>query len=221
MKPNTMRWWLVPSVLVVLAPPAAYAQTPTQTVDSHSSCFRTSSVRAAAGGALGAWLGFVAAKIQVSDWNDAARGPEAQRTRNRYTIGGAVLGLAAGGLLRLGGECGNATPALAMPTAPVNGMDRPITLEEITQSGVTGSVYDVVFALRRPWLNLRGVDGLSGDGDTMKLYLDNVRLGDVEQLRTMSVEHVLSITHYSGPDATYRWGAGNVHGAIEVRTAAP
>lgn len=210
------RRWLVPAALTALASPTASAQP----AEAHP-CVRARAVRGVTGGALGAWVGFVAAKIKVSDWSDAARGSAGRDTRNRYTIGGAVLGLVVGSLVRLNDECGSPGAALPTPVRPGVGMEEPITLEEIRKAGLTGVVYDAVFALRRPWLNLRGADGLSGEGDILKVYLDNVYLGGVEQLRTLGVEHVISVVHFSGPDATYRWGAGNVHGAIEVRTLVP
>src|SRR5206468_9735818 len=113
------------------------------------------------GGTLGAWLGFVAAKIKMSDWNDASRGPAANRTRNNATLGGAVVGAALANLLFRSHACGSEVPQVAEAVAPPSTARRPITVEEIERSGVNGSVYDLVRTLRRNWLNFRGFDTFS------------------------------------------------------------
>src|SRR5207244_1042068 len=56
----------------------------------------TTALRAAAGGAVGAWLGFVAAKIKLSDWNEASHTASGAHTRRVATISGALVGAAIG-----------------------------------------------------------------------------------------------------------------------------
>ena len=189
-------------------------------------------VRTAVGGTLGAWLGFVAAKIKMSDWNDASRGPAANRTRNNATLGGAVAGAVLANLLFRSHSCGSEVPQVAEATAPPSAARRPITAEEIEHSGMNGNVYDLVYALRRNWLNFRGFDTLAegprsvGDADAgadvgepnLIIYLDNARLGTTSQLRSLPVAGVIGVRYYNGAEATYRWGAGHQHGAIQVLT---
>ena len=190
-------------------------------------------VRTAVGGTLGAWLGFVAAKIKMSDWNDASRGATANRTRNNATLGGAVAGAVLANLLFRSHACGSEVPQVAEATAPPSAARRPITAEEIDHSGMNGNVYDLVFSLRRNWLNFRGFDTLGegprsvGEGDTgavdaaepnLIIYLDNARLGTTSQLRSLPVAGVIGVRYYNGAEATYRWGAGHQHGAIQVLT---
>jgi hypothetical protein len=50
------------------------------------------------------------------------------------------------------------------------------------------------------------------------IYLDNARLGTTSQLRSLPVAGVIGIRYYNGAEATYRWGAGHQHGAIQVLT---
>jgi hypothetical protein len=50
------------------------------------------------------------------------------------------------------------------------------------------------------------------------VFLDNTRLGDLEQLRTIPTTIILSIHLVSATDATTRWGTGYSAGVIEVRT---
>src|SRR6476646_5275707 len=82
-------------------------------------------VRTAVGGTLGAWIGFVAAKIKMSDWNDASRGPAANRTRNNATLGGAVVGAALANLLFRSHACGSEVPQIARAAAPPSAARHP------------------------------------------------------------------------------------------------
>lgn len=221
-------WWLL-TTLAVVAPSVAQAQSP--------GCVRAATVRGVTGGIIGAGLGFFTAKVKLSDWDDASRGTAAHRTKNRYTIGGGLVGVTVGALLHLGGSCERSPPQPTLPMASrTPAVFQPITLDEITRSGISGTVYDVVYSLRHSWLNLRGIDALTEgpetlnvDGQTIELvgeprlqiYLDNARLGSVDQLRTLPTTGVLAITYFSAAQATYRWGAGHTHGAIQVLTSLP
>jgi hypothetical protein len=110
---------------------------------------------------------------------------------------------------------------------------RPISAEEIARSGVNGSVYDVVYSLRRNWLNVRGVETISegphvvatdagevvvSGEPQLVIYLDNMRMGTVSQLRSLSTVGVSEIRYYDPSQANLRWGTGHSHGAIEVLT---
>lgn len=190
-------------------------------------------VRAVVGASLGAWLGFVAVKIRLSDWNDGSRSAAAHRVRNQATISGALIGAALGSIRFRGSSCArhDARPAT---DANVRQVLRPITVDEIERSGINGSVYDLVYALRRNWLNVRGVDTPSEaprvvtkeDGQEvlvpgeprLVIYLDNARLGTISQLRDVSLVGVTGVRYFDGPQATFRWGAGHQHGAIQVLT---
>jgi hypothetical protein len=198
--------------------------------DGMSKCLLSSSaVRAATGGILGGWLGFVAAKIKMSDWNDASHSASGTRTRNQFTIGGALIGAIGASLIHVNKNCYSST-ATSQPRGP----RAPITAEEIARAGVNGSVYDVVYTLRRTWLNMRGMNsGSEGvhsvltTADTMALaggepqlivYLDNVKLGTVSELQRLTIVGVTSIRYYDPAEANYLWGTGHTHGAIQVVT---
>jgi len=94
-----------------------------------------------------------------------------------------------------------------------------ITRTEITESRAT-TAYEVVQQLRPDFL--RGRVSGSGTGnramDMPVVYLDGTRLGDLEQLRSISASIVLSIQLISSGDATTRWGTGHPAGVIEVKT---
>lgn len=217
--------------VALLLPGALSAQS------SRAACVRNTALSGVAGGAIGAWLGFFAAKVKVSDWDDAARGPAAHRMKNRYTIAGAALGLAAGTLLHARSSCGQAPQIGQVPaTTSPRVAHQPITLAEIIRSAGSGSVYELIRTLRPNWLNLRGIDALTEGPETLQIdgqqvdlqgqprltvYLNSAKLGSVDELKQLPTVGVQSIRYFTGAEATYRWGAGNSHGAIQVLTSTP
>lgn len=192
-----------------------------------------SGLRTVGGAVLGAWVGFVVAKAKLSDWNENSKSPAAIRQRNQITIGGAVAGAVIGNLA-FRNPCRTYRGAVAKtPGAPrVSAARRPITQEEITRSGVSGSVYDLIYALRRQWLNDRGLQSMSEMGHVVHdsagkevniagetqlvVYLDNMRLGTISELRGLPVAGVTGVVYYDPSEATFKWGTGHAHGAIQV-----
>jgi len=232
---HNVRPHLVAAALVGVVSSAAHAQGPAISAQpgaaGTSRClFGSNAVRAATGGVLGGWIGFVAAKIKMSDWNDASHSASANRTRNQMTIGGVVLGAVAASLIHVNKNCVAST---TMPSAPRAGR-APITADEISRAGLNGNVYDVIYTLRRNWLNLRGLNSgnegthlVMSAADTMVavegepqlvIYLDNVKLGTASELRRLPVVGVTSIRYYDPAEANYLWGMGHTHGAIQVVT---
>jgi hypothetical protein len=110
-----------------------------------------------------------------------------------------------------------------------------ITAAEIEKFGSSGSLHDLVHALRRSWLNvqdmsiretpvLTAVPGREAnvtpadDATTLRVYLDNVKIGGVDELRSLSLTGVREIRYLTAAQAMRRWGSGHEHGAIEVIT---
>lgn len=77
------------------------------------------------------------------------------------------------------------------------------------------TVYDAVAALRANWLVVRGTDSFQTPSQIW-VYYDQTRLGGTETLRTVRVNDIAYARHYSGPDATTRWGVGHAAGVIYV-----
>lgn len=223
--------------LLVVAAPALAAQgppapgTPVPTGASTKCMVGHTALRAATGGAIGAWLGFVAAKIHYSDWNDASHTSSAARGRMTATLTGAAVGMVAGALFRPTATCSAAATTPAVEGVRLSRM--AITTDEIQRSGLNGNVYDLIYSLRRNWLNLRGVDALTEGYETLRIegqdvtlagkprlavYLDNAHLDSVDELRTLPIAGVTGIRFYDAAEATLRWGTGNTHGAIQVLT---
>jgi hypothetical protein len=103
-------------------------------------------------------------------------------------------------------------------TAGRTGRSDLITEEQLRARGF-GSVYDAVETLRSNWLRTRGSDTLAGTPTQIQVYVDNTRLGGVENLRGISPLSVSYIQWYNANDATARWGIGHGAGVIYVSTA--
>lgn len=95
-----------------------------------------------------------------------------------------------------------------------------ITREDIENANVYNA-YDAVSRLRPQFLNSHGATTISG-GDTgyPKVYLNHQFYGDLQSLRNIDVHGISEIHYYNGPEASTRFGLGNVSGAIEVTTVA-
>ena len=199
---------------------------------SSGHCFMGNrAVRGATGATIGAWIGFVAAKIRMSDWSDESHTGSAIHARNQATIAGAAIGGIIG-LLAPHHGC-SALGEQASAHDRTSAAHMPIVAAEIQRNGLSGSVYDVVYSLRRSWLNDRGTTMSessryvhSEDGQEtlvhgepqMFVYLDNARLGTISELHNVSSAGVLEIRYWDQAQANLRWGLESSHGVIQVVT---
>lgn len=93
-----------------------------------------------------------------------------------------------------------------------------------------GTALDVVRRYRSQWLRARSQgtfartrsDPLSGDvtaaPDTPQVFLDELRLGDIDALGQISSANIESIEYITASDATTRYGTGYSGGIIRVNT---
>lgn len=106
-----------------------------------------------------------------------------------------------------------------------------IETDEIRARPVS-SLHDLIKSRRPNWLSVRGSATLRtrsapdpyggapitvGVAPVIQVYVDNVRQGSVEILRSMSTDDVDSLEHLDAMTATQRFGTGHEHGAILVR----
>jgi hypothetical protein len=98
-----------------------------------------------------------------------------------------------------------------------------ITREQIGGQGSARNAYDLVQSLRPQWLITRGLTTLrqaAGEEDVV-VYMDNGRLGYRDELRRVPLGSVQYLRFFSASEATQRWGAGHLHGAILISTQRP
>jgi hypothetical protein len=95
-----------------------------------------------------------------------------------------------------------------------------ITIEEI-ESRNWSSIYDLVSTLRANWLNNRGTDTINGPVESVKVLLDGVPIGGIEQLHSQSVMGVQYLQYFDPVSASGRWGLGFGKGAILISMRRP
>lgn len=110
----------------------------------------------------------------------------------------------------------SACGASATRTSSGSGDMRMLTLEQIEASSAANAL-DLVRTLRPAWLQKRGRQSLSFEGDIM-VYIDHMHLGSVHVLRSIPVTGINRIEFYDATTATQRWGTGHLHGAIAIFT---
>jgi hypothetical protein len=102
-------------------------------------------------------------------------------------------------------------------TAGAPRADRNILTADQLRSQSWTNAYEAVEALRTNWLKPRGTDSFNSPSVVI-VYLDNVKLGGVENLRALQLSNILSIRHYDANQANARWGVGHAAGVIQVST---
>lgn len=100
-------------------------------------------------------------------------------------------------------------------SSPTAGSRNIITSEEIRDSGAL-TAYQAVRDLRPRFLR-PGRFNLKGSAYPI-VYVDDMRLGEVDELRRIPTSDVLTIQYLSPPDATTRFGTGHTGGALLVTT---
>jgi ABC-type phosphate transport system substrate-binding protein len=92
-----------------------------------------------------------------------------------------------------------------------------ITSQQIEAAG-RNSVYEVVQHLRPEWLRSRGATSLSNtEASLPAVFLNNVRHGNLDVLRSMATSGVREIRYLTGPEATQLFGTGVSGGVIQVK----
>jgi hypothetical protein len=115
-------------------------------------------------------------------------------------------------LLLLVSACAANAPGGSAPSGDRNVLTQKEMLDQHFQDA-----YQAVSALRNQWLQSIKLESFSRPSQIW-VYQDNVRLGDVESLRNVPVNTILSIRHFNANEATARWGVGHAAGAIYIET---
>lgn len=118
-------------------------------------------------------------------------------------------------LLVLAAGCHGASPT-PVPVAP-HGPNSPITAEEIERSHAA-DLLTAVQSLRPQWLTRRYSQTVNGDAG-ITVYVNDYRWGSLGDLRSIPARNATRVQFLSAAQAQYRYGVGNMHGAIAVTTA--
>lgn len=123
------------------------------------------------------------------------------------TLAGVALGVIASG-------CAHGSARGAQPA-----QTNVITRAEMERNEYA-SLYEVVQALRGRWLRARGPATILGRPSEVQVMVDDMRLGGVNTLRSLSRDNVVSIAFVDPVTAAQRWGGTHAQGTIVVTTRA-
>ncbi len=189
-------------------------QRPALTVDTTSEETQSWSgrvVSAFAAAAVGAGIGFFASQIVQGDWDE--EGGQGRIHRSTWAAVGGAGGFALGFSLPVWGQ-----PPGGGAAVLYGGSRFLITGEEIRDASVNDAL-EAVRLFHPEWLVQRGQEAFAGpESDNIRVYLDNVQLGGVEDLAGVNTLIIETIRFFDAQRATARWGTGHGHGAIEVVT---
>ena len=94
----------------------------------------------------------------------------------------------------------------------------PITTDGIAEISA-GDAYDVVEKLRPRWLRSRGPNSVNDSSPAYPtVYVDGIRRGEMDMLRTISVLDIEQIVFLSTQEANLRYGPNHFGGIIHVQT---
>ncbi len=124
---------------------------------------------------------------------------------------------ALGLLLCMVGACGAPSPAAGTSTPRID--PTVLTREELLRTEYQNA-FEAVRALRRNWIVERPQDRLH-ETTPVVVYLDEMRLGGVEELRSITIGRIERIRYYDGITAYARWGLGHDRGVVQVISYVP
>ena len=109
-------------------------------------------------------------------------------------------------------------PATHTDSSPAPSRD-VLFAREIVRSQVS-SVYQAIAQLRPEFFRIIARAGPGPlDRTGVRVYLDNMELGSVETLHSMSVDRVTVIRFLNASEAMLRWGPSTTNGVILISTA--
>ena len=99
--------------------------------------------------------------------------------------------------------------------------DRSVLMAEEIQMQKAGAwtAYDVIARLRPEYLRSRGASSLrTTTPATAVVYLDEMKYGGLNSLKSLSADQILRIEYINAADATTRFGTDHLGGAILITT---
>jgi hypothetical protein len=113
-----------------------------------------------------------------------------------------------GALFTIGCSSGTGSTPTAAP--------RGVLTSEMLRETQESDLFAAIQRLRPQWLRARGAARVSGGNLTVAVFVNDVRRGEVDVLRTFRLEGVERVQFFTGSEATTRWGTGVAGGVILV-----
>lgn len=113
--------------------------------------------------------------------------------------------------------CSSSQPSSTEASSGVSSSE--IDLSELSEPVDGLSAYEVISRYNSNWLKKRGPTSFNNP-NPINVYLDNTGspYGTIEVLRDIRAANVASIRHFDASEAQFKFGVGNVSGAILVET---
>lgn len=163
------------------------------------------------GAAVGLGLGFFVSQMSQSDWAEVPG--QSRVSRSLWAAVGGGVGFTVGFSFPLRGR---RPDNIAMVSSSNRSVIGPAEFLDLSAD----NAYDIVRRLRPEWLNNRPPNLFGQIGpQTVPVYLDDFRYGEIESLRGIHVQTISFIRFVSPSTATARWGTGHVAGVIQVITS--
>ena len=109
-------------------------------------------------------------------------------------------------------------PRVTTDAAPIGRSSDVLTVSEMRDAQTT-DVFQAISMLRPMFLHRgRETSPFRPTASLLTVYLDNVRLGSLDALRTMPIESVKTVQYLSSSEATMRWGTNHTGGVILLST---
>jgi hypothetical protein len=103
--------------------------------------------------------------------------------------------------------------------APRARQDQQLITRDVIVGTQYTNMFDVVQSLRSNWLRPKTGANASGRADVLVVYLDNQRVGGVDELRRIVPSSVQTARYFDPIAASARWGMDHGAGAIVIVTA--
>jgi hypothetical protein len=103
--------------------------------------------------------------------------------------------------------------------APRARQDQQLITRDVIMGTQYTNMFEVVQALRSNWLRTRTNSNANGRADVLVVYLDNQRVGGVDELRRIVPSSVQTARYFDPIAAAARWGMDHSAGAIVIVTA--
>ena len=95
-----------------------------------------------------------------------------------------------------------------------------LTADEIDlEKAAAWTAYDVIARLRPEFFRSRGASSLQSIAPaTAVVYVDEMRFGELDALKSMSAHQIFRVQYINAADATTRFGTDHLGGAILITT---
>ena len=111
-----------------------------------------------------------------------------------------------------------ATKSAESPESPAaTRASRDVITRAQIEATPSQDAFELVQRLRPEFLRERGVSSITRGRALPVVYMDGVRRGGPEMLRTVRSNEIEEIRFISATDATTRWGSEHTAGAIELK----